>query len=402
MKTDSVEVIRASRLVSIAGEKPARGKELLKPIKILDNAAIICRDGIILEVTSFNKLPVNCKKYDLGDVTLFPGLVNAHTHLQLSWLGGLLKTGLGFTVWIKSLVEQLLSISIDAFTDYSSIYVKEIELALKNLKDSGTRFIGDIGGSLPGSLSLIMNLNKKYGLTINHFCEWFGYSSDATFPWPSRCNKEIDPEICIPCGHALYSTNINLLKKIQVWCKDNKRIFTIHLAESQEENELVERGDGELFEFYRGKVLPDSWRPYELSPVALAEKYNLLANNTLAVHCVQLNDHEIELLAKNGTAICLCPRSNELIGVGKPDVKKMMEQGARLCLGTDGLSSNIDLDVRNEAIFLHETQDIPVYALWRMLTINGANALGLDYRQMAIVPKNQAIFTILPHVLEGD
>ena len=88
---------------------------------------------------------------------------------------------------------------------------------------------------------------------------------------------------------------------------------------------------------------------------AYALKLGLLGSGTLAVHGTQLDAQEVEVLAASGAALCLCPRSNRNLGVGVPPVRELMESGALLCLGTDGLTSNRDLDVRKEAVWLRET-----------------------------------------------
>ena len=111
-------------------------------------------------------------------------------------------------------------------------------------------------------------------------------------------------------------------------------------------------------DLYAGVVLPPDWTAPGLRPLAYAVKLGLLGPGTLAVHGVQLDAQEVEVLAASGAALCLCPRSNRNLGVGVPPVRELMESGALLCLGTDGLTSNRDLDVRKEAVWLRETMAI--------------------------------------------
>lgn len=135
-----------------------------------------------------------------------------------------------------------------------------------------------------------------------------------------------------------------------------------------------------------------------MRPLAYAASLGLLGPGVLAVHGVQLDAQEVEVLAAGGTALCLCPRSNRNLGVGAPPVRALMESGGLLCLGTDGLTSNSDLDVRREAVYLRETFDVPPEALVRLLTVNGAAALGLAGGGR-LMPGFPADFCVLPDAL---
>jgi Cytosine deaminase and related metal-dependent hydrolases len=92
---------------------------------------------------------------------------------------------------------------------------------------------------------------------------------------------------------------------------------------------------------------------------------------------VQLDAQKVKVLPPAARP-CACARARTAILVlGCRPVRELMESGALLCLGTDGLTSNRDLDVRKEAVWLRETMDVPPEALVRMLTVNGAAALNL-------------------------
>ena len=125
----------------------------------------------------------------------------------------------------------------------------------------------------------------------------------------------------------------------------------------------------------------------------------LLGAGTLAVHCVHVDAAEAALLAHGDTAVCLCPRSNANLAVGAAPVEMLAHAGVLLCLGTDGLSSNSDLDVRKEAVALRRRWGLPAEALIRMLTVNGVAALGLDDRLGRLYPGSMAGIAVLPEEL---
>lgn len=423
--------LRVPALVSLAGETPTRGAGLSAPLRVMDNAVLLVRHGRVEEVRPWKgaRLPAGCAVRDLGlelgDIRLMPACVNAHTHLQLSWLAGRTRQGCGFSAWLRSLVTL-----IGAPPPPAAVR-EAVEAACQSMARAGTRHVGDVGGSSPGALSAVADACARAGLVARHFCEWLGFRppladmetsqaapmpqtgpsanpADAGAIWPPHCRAELTgpdqtreslKKACAPAGHALYSTAPGILRAARAWCAAHKRIFSFHLAESPEETELLTSGTGPLRELYAGTVLPPEWSPPGLRPLACARSLGLLGPGVLAVHGVQLDAREVRELAASGTALCLCPRSNHALGVGLAPVRGLMESGARLCLGTDGLSSNADLDVRAEAVWLRETLDVPPQALVRMLTVNGAEALGLEPGAATLAQGQPAVFSVMPREL---
>ena len=399
---------RARALVSLAGESPARGRELFAPLARVDDACLLTRGGRIEAAGAWKsaRLPVGTVVRDLGDVCLMPPLVNAHTHLQLSWLAGRTVWGRGFGAWLQSLIPQIVAPPRDGDVERRR---EAVAGACAELAACGTHWLGDVGGSAPGALTVVREACANAGLEVRQFCEWFGFAPplvDDVRPWPSRCRAEIaaDAELeaaCAPAGHALYSTAPEILQAAREWCARAGRVFSFHLAESPEETELLTQGTGPLRACYEGTVLPDGWRPPGFRPLAYAMSLGLLGPGVLAVHGVQLNGEEVAALAASGAALCLCPRSNHHLGVGVAPVRQLLQSGVLLCLGTDGLTSNRDLDVRNEALWLREHLDLPPRALVRLLTVNGAAALGFPAGSGTLAPGQPAAFAVMPEALPG-
>lgn len=397
-------VIRARTLVSMAGEAPARGEQLFAPLRKLDDAALVLADGRVEEVVSWKRCspPAGAVVRDLGDVCLAPAVINAHCHLQLSHLAGKTRWGDGFSAWLESLIAHLREpLSVEAVTE-----------ACEDMAARGTGHVGDFAGE---GLALVDAAARRAGLGITHFCEWFGMDApfiDAVRPWPPRCRAALEQDDdrpvadvsvplearCAPAGHALYSTAPDVLRDARQWCAAKGRVFALHLAESPEETELLVSGSGPLAELYAGIVLPDDWQAPGMRPLACAMKLGLLGPGTLAVHGVQLDTQEMTVLAASGAALCLCPRSNRHLGVGESPFLSAVESNALCCLGTDGLTSNTDLDVRREAVFLREACDAPPEALLRLLTVNAAEALRLPCGGR-LEPGQPGGFSVLPEAL---
>lgn len=396
-------VIRARTLVPMAGEGPARGEQLFAPLRKLDDAALVLVDGRVEEVASWKRctLPPGAVVRDMGEVCLAPAVINAHCHLQLSHLAGRTRWGAGFSAWLASLIPLLREpLSGDAIAG-----------ACEDMAARGTGYVGDFAGE---GLALVDTAARRAGLGITHFCEWFGMAApliDGSRPWPPRCRAALERDDrpaadvsvplaarCAPAGHALYSTAPEVLRDARQWCVERGRVFALHLAESPEETELLLTGSGPLFDLYQGIVLPEDWRAPHLRPLACAMKFGLVGPDTLAVHGVRLEAQEMTVLAASGAALCLCPRSNRHLGVGEAPFFAAAESGVLCCLGTDGLSSNTDLDVRQEAVFLREACDAPPEALLRLLTVNAARALRLPDAGR-LEPGLPGRFSVLPEGL---
>ena len=400
MNLPDTVALRARTVYPLTEEGPARGWEALAaPLRALDNGAVLLRHGIVEAVDRWPlDLPAGTEIRDLGDVALIPGIINAHCHIQLSWTAGRTRWGQGFSPWLRSLISLL-----------QAQYPPEeraaaIDAACAALVDCGTRHAADYAGQ---DLPTVDAAAARHGLGITHLCEWFGAKApfiDQRRPWPPRCRHAAAtiPGLgrrCAPAGHALYSTDEDVLRDAHAFCKALDRPFALHLAESEEEMRLLELGDGPLREIYDGTVLPRGWQAPHMRPVAWARSLGLLGTGTLAVHCVHVDAAEAALLAHSGTAVCLCPRSNANLAVGAAPVEMLAHAGVLLCLGTDGLGSCTDLDASRDAVALRQRWGLPAEALIRMLTVNGVAALGLGETLGRLYPGSAAGIAVLPEEL---
>lgn len=316
---------------------------------------------------------------DLGEVTITPGLVNAHTHVANAGFRGRLRGGDGFAAWCRSLF-PFVGIEPDRTV---------LSAALEEMRGSGTGLAADMSDR---HCLHVAACEDKAGPELLYAVQYFGFD-DPRGKIPELPHllalRGVVPERRITlAGHALYSTHPETLRLAHQWCKEHRRPFFLHLAESTEETRQLCHGDGELADLFRSAgILPASYHPPGCSPTAYAGRLGLLGPNTVAVHCVQLDDDDLRLLAGTGTTVCLCPRSNQFIGVGRARFEDLLNTGVRLCLGTDGLGSVPDLNMWNELIFLMESAktEYPLESWLALSSRNGAEALGFasDYGRLA-------------------
>lgn len=393
-----LNAIRARRILTMEGHNtsPRTDSGYYSFPDVIEDGVIVHNSSTIVDVLSFSDFSRNysLEATDLGDVTLTPALINCHNHLELAHLKGKATFGQGFESWIESAL-PFMATPVDS--DSLAKAVDEMVL-------SGTAHIADVNGRAP--LEVYEAVTAR-NLSCHIQLEVFGYSFptrsgdtlSAKDLFPSTADKlpaEAKKRWMTLSGHALYSTNPDALVIAKQWCRSHERYFSVHLAEHPGEEELLTKGTGRFKEQLSRRVLPKDFTPPKMRAVPYAKHLGLLDASTLAVHCVHCTAEDIAILKESGTTVCLCPRSNELIGVGTAPVRNFLEAGLQLTIGTDSLASNHDLNLWNEARFLRDNFNIPTGALLRMLTIAGAKVLGIENELGTLSKGKRFQYAILP------
>ena len=337
---------------------------------------------------------------DLGNVALLPGLINAHTHLELSWLRGRVPPANRFTDWVKTLVairrgtEQLVTPEV----------LGPIHDAIREVHESGTVAIGDITNSLA-----VVEPMKSAGLTGVVFHELLGFKErDGAIIEASRDQRAAAARHGIRISlapHAPYSTSVELFGAIRraVNASDCP-IMSVHLGESPEELEFLEKGSGP----WRGMletigVWRDDWAIPACGPVQFLERHGVIDAKTLVVHGVQFDDHALERLRALGATLVTCPRSNQWVGVGYPPIDRFYRSGVAVAVGTDSLASVDDLNLFSELKTMRWlAPGVAARQLLESATLVGARALGMDDELGSITPgKRAALIAVrLPDVVD--
>ena len=383
--------LRARRILTLADATPAtRRNELLAPLSFLDNAVLVYRNGLVLAVEPYAtfRRRAGIALTDAGEISLIPGLINAHSHIEFSFLHDKTRLGQGFAAWARQLPR----------TRPQKAQHDAMHVAAEEMAAHGIVHVGDISAKPP-----VMQAGAFFGagLDASFFIEAFGFQEYAS---PDLLRSTIFADIpahlhssCALSGHALFSTSPKTLRQARQDCRERGLCFSIHLAEHEDEMNCLLDGSGPLAELLRERgVWPSDYVPPGKRPIAHAHELGLLGDNTLAVHCVHCQPEEATLLAASKTAVCLCPRSNAAIGVGgQAPVQSLVDASVLLCLGTDSLASNFDLNLWNEARALRTFYPLPDSALLRMMTINAAHALRrFDLGRLA--PGCRAAWAVLP------
>lgn len=320
-------------------------------------------------------------RLDFPGCVITPGLVNAHTHLSLTALQGLLPPG-PFPDWLRRIVPMMQALDADDLAASAALG------ALRCLQ-AGATVVGDIayGPESPAAAGDV-------GVAGTFFWEVLGVGgaelpaalAEAEFPEPARAENERMRAGISP--HTPYTSGPSLLRAEARFARENGYPFAIHVAESSAEIELFAQGSGPLRDLSRRLAL-DLGTEHR-SPVAYLDSIGVL-EGALAVHCVHLLPGEAHALAHRTRGVVLCPRSNRYLRNGTPPVDALVGAGAVVCVGSDSLASNEGVDLFAEARELREVAPkLDAARLLRMLTLDGATALGLDESFGSITPGKQA------------
>ncbi|MHB1341452.1 MAG: amidohydrolase family protein [Coriobacteriia bacterium] len=322
-----------------------------------------------------------------------PGLVNAHTHLSLSSLAGLLPPA-QFEEWLSDISPAVLGLDHDDYASASAFG------ALECLR-SGVTAVGDIvyGPEAPSSAADI-------GVGGVFFWEVLGIAAEDLMSSLESREYPTDEELChgrTLCGlgpHAPYSAGPGLLQAVHTFASKRKTRVAMHVAESPAELRLLSSGAGPLASV--AKRLAPGFKAPGMGSVRYLEHIGVLSD-IAAVHCVQLTPGEAELLAARTAGVILCPRSNRHLHNGQPPVKALREAGARLALGTDSLASNSDLDLFAEARALWALDPAMTAArLLEIMTLEGATVLGVQEQYGALSPGRHADIIVVSVGETGD
>ncbi|HEY1957133.1 MAG TPA: amidohydrolase family protein [Polyangiaceae bacterium] len=308
---------------------------------------------------------------------LMPGLVNAHTHVELSALRGRVPGGGGFLPWVERLIGARLELGEG---DEES----GIASAVAELRAAGTSAVGEVTNGLGAVLPL-----ARAGIAGCIFHEVFGQDLDRLRERMRGLEAELrervptwpTPDLAYaPAPHTLYTLHLDVVRMIVDECRARGRRTSLHLLEHAVERRAIERGEGPVIEWLamRSRVDPAKLEWPKKPVLDVAADVGALSPDVLLVHLTEARPDELARIAAARAPVVLCPRSNLFIEGKLPPLLAMREAGLEPALGTDSLASSASLDVLREAVALRDRfPSVPPFELVKMATWNGARALGL-------------------------
>lgn len=333
---------------------------------------LVARSGRVLSVGPERDVatPAGCESVRLGDAVLLPGLVNTHTHLELTGLRGRV-TGGPFFRWVRAVKELKDGLSDDDYRAAARQGVLEHFAA-------GVTTIGDTGSSLAPARAM-----ASLGARGIAYHEVFG-------PHPDQCRASMDglaislleldglasERLAIGVSpHAPYTVSQPLFEEVLQMAYEQDRPLAMHLAESPEEFELMTQGSGAFAEMFRlrGIPLPEEHE----TPVEWAVAQLMPELRSLLIHCVHVREDDLWLIGEHGCAVAHCPWSNDALGVGTMQLGAMLDQGIPVGLGTDSVVAGRAIDLFAEMRAARRHAPVDAARLLSLATLDAALALGI-------------------------
>jgi len=361
---------------------------------IEDGAVVIEGDRIVaVGKTAEIRAAHGGEMRDLGERVLAPGLINAHCHLDLTRLRGEVEWRGSFIEWALQLVAAK---SLHSEKDYVSAYT----MGMDQLIRSGTTTVVDIT-STPAVLHKILPTKLRAWWCL----ELIDHNrADAAPAQIAEALKFIGAHPDVRGGfglspHAPYTASAELYRLCGQCTRDRKILLTTHLAESQEEDDMIRRGTGAMYDYFlrAERNMSDCKR---VGPTQLLAEYNVLAPNCLVAHANYLTPLDTVLLKQTGAHVVICPKSHRFFQRGMPLLDTLREFGINACLGTDSMASNDSLNMLEEMQTLARLfPRMPAQNLLTMATVNAAKALNQSAKLGRIAPDAWADLIAAP--LEG-
>lgn len=301
----------------------------------------------------------NAELVDCNGLAILPPFYNGHCHAAMTLLRGYAD---------DMPLQEWLSEHIWPFE--AKLTPKDIRigsrLAILEMIKSGTVFFADMYWHREETIKAVreMGIRACIGVTIADALRT-SEQTEASFKFLASHRMESDTVSLAVMPHAIYTVSEKIFRRCVEVAKAEDYVLHTHLCETKKE-------------------ILDCKKAYNMTPVELIEKYGALGGNFVAAHCVHLTENDIALLAESESAAILNLCSNLKLSSGIPKIQKMAESGILVGLGTDGASSNNNLDMHEEmklAALLTKVASgadkLPAAEALKMATSNVAIAYGI-------------------------
>lgn len=315
-------------------------------------------NGVIRNVIHTNALD-SMASVEFYPGILIPGMVNAHCHLELSYLRGEIAEGSGFAGFARAIGQVR-----NNFTPEERIHAASVADA--RMWAEGVEAVADIAND-----ELIMEVKERSKIAYHTMFEHFGLNNTSTTETQALALRYNDSSAT---PHSTYSLQDASFKQL---CK-GEGLLSIHLLESDDESELY-RGGGSLWAWYERMGWRCDFLDYG-SPARRVVQSTPRDRAMLLVHATRATKEDVELIESHThrATWVLCPESNRYISAEQPPVAMLRDMGARIAVGTDSLASARSLSMIDNLRQLGDTNATPLNELLTWATLNGAIALGID------------------------
>jgi 5-methylthioadenosine/S-adenosylhomocysteine deaminase len=349
---------------------------------IRHGALLIGEDGRVAEVGADAGVgrPSGAIAEDFPDGLLLPGLINTHTHLELTGFGAAVPEA-DFPGWIRHLIQLKAARTPDEMLAAARQGIQDCWAAgVTTVADTGDstaalRALSALGGSGIAYQEVFGPHPEEAASRLAEFRTRF----DQLRPMAvDRVRIGVSP-------HAPYSVSGPLYSMVASWAGAENLPVAVHIAESLEEEQLVAAGEGPFAGQWRarGVPLPETGGA---TPIGWLERHGVLGPRTLCIHAVRVDREDVGVLARTRSAVAHCPRSNRRHAGRAAPLSRFLEAGIRVGVGTDSVASVSPLDLLAEARQARRLGNLSAEAALDLVTRGAAAALGLEGEIGALEP----------------
>jgi cytosine/adenosine deaminase-related metal-dependent hydrolase len=312
------------------------------------------------------------------DAVIVPGFVNAHSHLEYAVYAGF-GDARPFGEWLSLHVQRKHLLALDEMAAVARLGAAE---CLR----SGVTSVGDASYSGAAAVACA-ELGLRATVYIEVFGPGTGHIVERFEAHRARIADMLSARVRVGISpHSVYTASLELWQA----AIDLHLPLMTHFAETKAELEWARTGRGPL----------EAVRPTSIRELA---KHGLLPDRLIAAHCVHVDDEEVRLLAAHDVAIAHCPRSNAILGCGIAPLRRLLDEGVRVGIGTDSPASTPSFDMFEElrtAIYAARAREERADALTaaealELATLGGARALGLEDEFGSLTPGKQADLAVV-------
>lgn len=355
----------------------------------LQHGAVLVRDGVIRDIGAADMLKLRYpdeEVMDFGLAALMPGFVDMHTHLENSVMRGVVHD-VPYATWITSIVEK------SAKMDVSDWYDSAILGGLEALS-SGITTVADItttGAACTATQKLGMRsvIYREVGAMDKRRIDYaMRHAENDIMHWREEVDEDRVTIGIAPA--AMYACHPLVYRRVSEFARRENLPVAMHVAGNREEYNFIKYGSSPFsvhtMENKRGFVEIPPWLPTGTTPVRYALNWGAFeSDNVVAIHCVHVDDKDIQKLREYDVAVAVCPRCNAQLGMGVAPINEFIRAGLRMGLGTDSPAATDSTDMLTEmrigmlvqrAVNVGEFLDSAT--MLEMATIGGARALKLD------------------------
>lgn len=372
----------------------------------IEHGAVAVEGTAIIDVGTRSHVAARLPEADVRDfkeAAILPGLVNTHSHLELTAMRGYLEREEGdFFAWLKKLtIARLERMTPEDL--YTSAAWGAVEAAR-----AGVTCLGDASDAASSSMRAL----RDVGLRGIVYQESFGPDPLQAQENFERLREKVAQlreyeTALVRVGvspHAPYTVSAPQLELITDFAISERLPMMMHAAESRAEELFMREGRGPFAEGLARRGI--EWRAPSISTIQYLARHGVLRARPLLAHCITVDEADIETIKQTGTSVAHCPKSNAKLGHGRAPFASFVKAGIKLGFGSDSVASNNTCDILEEARFAvltaragegeaHAPQNLSTDLALQIATQGGATAVGFETIAGTLVEGAQADITIV-------